>query len=338
MPDMSAWHLGGCTAEDAIAAASFGAEADKAESLEVIMSRLDASRDPSSASDLHSLSPASTGFEFAEQASAWSPPCRRPPQRAEAVRPAVHPKPFGPTRAVGGSFQGSGQLPHRDLTSWEQQRAVMPQRSWGISAAACVARPGGLRAASPGQTANHSEAFAPVRTVVQQRMLPCSCPHSPSQTMRSPAQALRSTSTTMQDSRQMSRRMQVSTSVPPPGHESVRARGEAENSVQAVQARGDAEDQVRALQEHRRRLRAELRRTEHRLAATLEADWPQAAPQQSLPSPSAGGPFAGRRAVMDRFNAAAGDRSKVVAAATSYSYLGPGADGPPLPEIHPLWS
>lgn len=336
MPDMSAWHLGGCTAEDAIATASFGAEADKAESLQVIMARLDASRDPSSASD-YSLSPAATGFEFAEPASAWSPPRRRPPQRAEAVRPAVHAKPFGPTRAVGSSFQGSGQLPHRDLNSWEQQRAVMPQRSWGISSSTCVARAGGLGATNPGPVANHLEVPSPVRTSVQQRMLPRSCPHSPSQTMRSPAQTMRSTSKTTQDSLPMSRRTRVSTSVPPPGYESMRARAETENNVQAIQARGDTEDQVRALQEHRRRLRAELRRTEHHLAATLEMDCLQDAPQQSLPSPSAGGPFAGRRGVMDRFNAAAGDRGKVVAAATSYSYLGPGADGPPLPEIHPLW-
>lgn len=315
------------------------------------MARLDASRDPSTPSGHHSFSPAANGFEFAEPDPAWSPPRRRPAQRAAVVRPAVHSRPFGPARAVGGSFQGSNQLPHRDLTSWEQQRAVMPERSWGISSATCVARASCLAPsslgpshgcsslASPGivQMANHHlEVLSPVRTSGQQRTLPRSCPHSPSQTIRSPAQTMRSTSTTVQGSGQVYRRTRASTSVPPPGYESVKVRGEAGENVRSQQG-GDTEDQLRALQEQRRRLRAELRRTEHRLAATLDQDWQQAVPQQSSPSPSAGGPFAGRRAVMDRFNAEAGDRSKVVAAATSYSYLGPAADGPPLPEIHPLW-
>eukprot|EP00913_Durusdinium_trenchii_P006947 g6534.t2 len=58
------------------------------------------------------------------------------------------------------------------------------------------------------------------------------------------------------------------------------------------------------------------------------------APSGCRPMP--GGPFAGRQGVHNRSNAQSFLRTKTDAAATSYAYLGPQANGPPLPAIHPF--
>eukprot|EP00435_Cladocopium_sp_Y103_P064857 s168_g26.t1 len=60
---------------------------------------------------------------------------------------------------------------------------------------------------------------------------------------------------------------------------------------------------------------------------TMRMSWPR------MP----GGPFAGRQAVHGRSSAERTYRNKTDAAASSYDVLGPHADGPPLPPVHPLW-
>jgi len=54
--------------------------------------------------------------------------------------------------------------------------------------------------------------------------------------------------------------------------------------------------------------------------------------------PSAGGPFAGPRGMHRRADEKHWSKSRNEAARDTYNYLGPGSDGDPGPEIHPLWS
>eukprot|EP00931_Biecheleriopsis_adriatica_P110652 TRINITY_DN84942_c0_g1_i1.p1 TRINITY_DN84942_c0_g1~~TRINITY_DN84942_c0_g1_i1.p1 ORF type:complete len:350 (-),score=42.34 TRINITY_DN84942_c0_g1_i1:50-1099(-) len=337
------------SAAAAIAAAGWGAEADKNEPLEVIMARLDASKDPRTLlPGDHFFADTSPGLLAAEAArspcstfSSQSPPRRRM-QASAQVR---HPKPFGPSRAVGGSFQSSGQLPHRDLTSWEQEKAVMPERSWGPSAMSCVVKAGMATTSLPAsplrRSAIHDARSSPGSRLREQHWVQLSHDDELLTPVRS-------------------------SGPPPPQHTSGLARrtaGSAQRghpgaSASSMPPRMDREEamesqdaEVRMLQEYRRQLATELRQTEQRLAhAELGEETyfstpaksgrrrPATSTGASKPPPSAGGPFAGRRGVHDRWNASAAFHDKATAAASSYSYLGPGSDGPPLPDIHPLWS
>ncbi|CAE8609582.1 unnamed protein product, partial [Polarella glacialis] len=122
--------------------AALGAEADNSESFEVIMARLSASKDPRTLQP-QDFSDASTGtgeiFSPTSSQLFRSPP--RPTFRKQPQpQKLVHPRPFGPARTVGDSFGHRLRLlPNRDLTSWEQERAVVPERSWGVSAMSSVA-------------------------------------------------------------------------------------------------------------------------------------------------------------------------------------------------------
>eukprot|EP00913_Durusdinium_trenchii_P006944 g6532.t1 len=90
-------------ASEAILVAAQGAEVDKRESLQVILARLDASKSQTLLSG----------------------------QWLEEMEMEI-------CRSKGNFFQTSGHLPHRDLDSWEQQKAIMPERSWSQSAMSCV--------------------------------------------------------------------------------------------------------------------------------------------------------------------------------------------------------
>ncbi|CAE7898169.1 unnamed protein product [Symbiodinium necroappetens] len=128
---------------EALATAALGAEADKSEPLEVILSRLDESK-------RQTLLPGQFPMEAGE-VSAFAV-SRMPRRQIAGSGPGLarHPKPFSPARTTGGAFLSSGHLPQRDLTSWEQQKAIMPERSWSQSAITCVVRDGSMSApASP---------------------------------------------------------------------------------------------------------------------------------------------------------------------------------------------
>ncbi|CAE7225336.1 unnamed protein product [Symbiodinium pilosum] len=251
---------------EALAVAALGAEADKTESLEVILSRLDASKH-------ETLLPGQCSEVFDSSAFAVARTSQRT-RRTGGL--AQHPKPFSPARTTGGAFLGAGHLPHRDLTSWEQQKAIMPERSWSQSAMTCVMR-SGLSMSAPS---------SPLRTRGAQT-------HSQGMFARSPARA--------DDFLESDERMQRF------------------SATSAQIQKGASYAPISGLRKGP--------------AATMSR-----AALTSQHGPSAGGPFAGRRAVHDRSSAASAWRTKADAAASSYNYLGPAADGPPLPTIHPLWS
>lgn len=101
--------------------------------------------------------------------------------------------------------------------------------------------------------------------------------------------------------------------------------------------------------DRRRRLASELTRTERRLkdvAAASDQDIAYStipgggggATMRPRPSPAAGGPFAGKKTNLARTMSETRSTLFNKNAADSYTYLGPGSDGPPIGEIHPLWS
>lgn len=253
---------------EALATAALGAEADKSEPLEVILSRLDESKRQTL---LPGQFPAEAGEVSAFAVS------RMPRRQIAGSGPGLarHPKPFSPARTTGGAFLSSGHLPQRDLTSWEQQKAIMPERSWSQSAITCVVRDGSM-----------------------------SAPASP--------QRMRFTKTQSH------------------GSFATRPAETAEgffDDVRVLRSRGVVDSQ----QGSKLRLASPEQQCQNPSVLTRRSN-------QSQHGPSAGGPFAGRRAVHDRSNAAKAWRTKADAAADSYNYLGPASNGPALPEIHPLWS
>mmetsp|Transcript_53117 Transcript_53117/g.119225 ORF Transcript_53117/g.119225 Transcript_53117/m.119225 type:complete len:256 (-) Transcript_53117:113-880(-) len=249
---------------EALAVAALGAEADKVEPLEVILARLDASKQPT-------LLP---GQFYSEEESALAKARTSQRTRLRSSGLAFHPKPFSPARTTGGCFRSAGNLPQRDLTSWEQQKAITPERSWSQSAMTCVVHEGPaiLATSSPKRMAqSHGHGAW----------------HGPG-----------AAATSLPDDTALRR----------PGQH-----------VQQSPGGGQILRQSRPV-------RQESPSFSRKFAPSPET------------GPSAGGPFAGRRAVHDRGNAAVAWRTKADAAAASYSYLGPSATGPPLPDIHPLWS
>lgn len=251
-------------ASEAILVAAQGAEVDKRESLQVILARLDASKSQTLLSGQWLEEPcqmASDGFTH----------CRT--VKSRQVRRAVHPKPFGPGRSKGNFFQTSGHLPHRDLDSWEQQKAIMPERSWSQSAMTFVRSTMG-------------------RSVLSHGDLQDGHPHG---AHRRP-QGLGDTWSTCA------------------------APSEVSEVLSPVRVGGRAAGRSHSLPHQAEK--APLMATQ--------------APSGCRPMP--GGPFAGRQGVHNRSNAQSFLRTKTDAAATSYAYLGPQANGPPLPAIHPLWS
>jgi len=251
---------------EALATAALGAEADKSEPLEVILSRLDESK-------RQTLLPGQFPSEACElSACAVSRMPRR--QAGSGLGLARHPKPFSPARTTGGAFLSSGHLPQRDLTSWEQQKAIMPERSWSQSAMTCVVRDGSM-----------------------------SAPASPQRMRFAQTQSHGSFATRPVEAQGFFDDVRV-----------LRSHG-------VVDSQQGSKPHLASPERQRQNQSAETRRSHH-----LQH------------GPSAGGPFAGRRAVHDRSNAAKAWRSKADAAAVSYNYLGPASTGPAMPEIHPLWS
>jgi len=113
-------------------------------------------------------------------------------------------------------------------------------------------------------------------------------------------------------------------------------------------------EEFQRLHDRRRRLASELTRTERRLKDVVAAsdyfggsDIGSAnstivgggggAPMRPRPAPSAGGPFAGKKTHLVQNMSASRSKLFNQKAADSYNYLGPGSDGPPLGDIHPLW-
>ncbi|CAE8693057.1 unnamed protein product, partial [Polarella glacialis] len=336
--------------------AALGAEADNSESFEVIMARLSASKDPRTLQP-QDFSDASTGtgeiFSPTSSQLFRSPP--RPTFRKQPQpQKLVHPRPFGPARTVGDSFGHRLRLlPNRDLTSWEQQRAVVPERSWGVSAMSSVAL---LR-----ETIGGSAPSTPLRRKTEYGgdsagCRPASCGGAMEGVFAAPGSVSGSgLSAVRQRLEREASSNEVLTPVRTMGSSTSWASSSKMPRSPAVHQEAGSKPQkdlpaeeVRTLQEHRLRLASELRRTEQRLREASASDaraMSSTAPSSgdfgataAVQKPSAGGPFAGRRGVMDRTNAARATNTTASAAATAYNYLGPSADGPPLPEIHPLWS
>eukprot|EP00933_Yihiella_yeosuensis_P063114 TRINITY_DN66180_c0_g1_i1.p1 TRINITY_DN66180_c0_g1~~TRINITY_DN66180_c0_g1_i1.p1 ORF type:complete len:354 (+),score=60.26 TRINITY_DN66180_c0_g1_i1:30-1064(+) len=327
----------------AVAVAAAGSEVDAGESFEVIMSRLSASKDfnrtqNSTDGSTSAGEMSSSGFPSPKSIAA-SQPLRQVHGHWKPLKtkPLAHPKPFGPTTAVGGSFSKyPGRLRQKDLTSWEQERATMPERSYPSSAMSCVSKT--LSATPIGVAAPVFESSTPQRSIGGS-YLSASAPlarvafnHefcgdevlSPVAISREAFAATGAASAPLPSTRE----------VQPHLHKRKAPVARETRQVEVHLGPEDVDAQeVLQLKEYRRKLAMELRRTNQKLntvCGSKDLQGPQ--------TPSAGGPFAGRRAVMDRSNAASGSQKLSKAAATAYSYLGPGSDGPPLPEIHPLWS
>lgn len=261
-------------------------------------------------------------------------------------RSAVHPQPFTQTNAVGGCFGMPGMLRPRSLTPWQQERAVTPQRSWHASPMACVQRsPPGSAQSSPCLT-NPAAPSSPLSGTLR-----------PGQNHWRSSGLVRHMDTGDEDlaadevltpvRRSAS---QTCSSRPPIKSQSSSApfnhQRPASDQCQISQ-RAD-EGELHRLQERRRRLASELTRTERELKEVAGSHTTMAyatmpgggggAMMRRRPAPSAGGPFAGKKTNMARTLSDHCSKSFNQKAADSYSYLGPGSDGPPLGEIHALWA
>eukprot|EP00929_Paragymnodinium_shiwhaense_P005122 TRINITY_DN106666_c0_g1_i1.p1 TRINITY_DN106666_c0_g1~~TRINITY_DN106666_c0_g1_i1.p1 ORF type:complete len:376 (-),score=40.79 TRINITY_DN106666_c0_g1_i1:8-1135(-) len=301
-----------------------------------------------------------------------------PADARRQMRRGMHQKPFGCQRKVGGAFGWAESLPRKDLTPWEQERAVSPERSWGPSAMTCV---------------EHGRPEGTTVTGSPQR----SCLSPPGS-----GQPLARSSSWTYDRRPLLKETKVAflddggevlTPVRATGSRaspfSSTRRPRTEDDLQLLSPRSDLQtphcrsaseqiteqalEDVRALQEETRRLQGALSRTQSKLyravmlARHAEGGCPSehtcadlrgdgGGSRQSSPllahsgngggalrvtrrhRPSGGGPFAGKQSVMQRTSSATWNQNVSTAAQASYNYLGPHADGPPLPEIHPMWS
>jgi len=353
-----------------------------------------------------------------------------------AAKRATHPRPFGPTKAVGSTFGWSSSLPRKDLTPWEQERAVCPERSWGPSSMACVGRGGSASSSSSGNTtrllhASASETMRPARPQhhdhqpsrlqeqqraleqheqrlyeqqLLQRELQLELQKEQLQLQREQQQQMQ-WEQQQQQSQLQQRRTQLqhtirfqqddqeiltpakkaapsdprigSSHLPPPtrrppasSHHSSPAvtpsamkRSTSEsvltparpNRMGEHMLEPEEEEQLQRLCQRRQRLAQELVATDRQLrdaaiATGIDDDDSYgiarlspgggggALVQPGRHAPSAGGAFAGKRAMMNRTNAATWNQSAAEMAKTSYNYLGPGSDGQPPAQIHPLWS
>lgn len=223
----------------------------------------------------------------------------QPRSRSTVVRKAAHPEPFGPGRGIGGEFSRPGNLFHRDLTPWEQERAIMPERSYPASRTICVVRQwspmvGSL--ASTGPVISHSAA---ARASDQLR-----CTRGDSAASRWPESPNRTEPgcRPVRNSDSPARSRALGTDIHQP--KAVSRDSHPALSVDVPYAFGDG---------------SQLRK-----------------PQRKCPQ--AGGPFAGPRFFTHRDKTVSWDAQRAKAAAESYSYLGPGTDGPQPPPIHPIWS
>eukprot|EP00927_Polykrikos_kofoidii_P065866 TRINITY_DN61585_c0_g1_i1.p1 TRINITY_DN61585_c0_g1~~TRINITY_DN61585_c0_g1_i1.p1 ORF type:complete len:408 (+),score=56.07 TRINITY_DN61585_c0_g1_i1:165-1388(+) len=330
---------------------------------------------------------------------------RRRPEAA-VLRP-VHPGPFGPGRGKGDFFGSPGSLPRKDLTSWEQERAICPERSWSRSSMTCVSKTefhgsasspslGTIRQqASPTYLCDGEQRVSvPIRPNSRgnvARRIPQPCTRgmdmlefqeeeeeevlTPVRTRGSVA-GMSSTQPLQADTLTLKPKDFAAAGVTPVSavHKS-RVCAAADNAnienfngvaasrvpraaFAADDAAIEAADKEEALKTRRRKLLAELCRTEHQLrdAANVRAEdaswqqtgtaWPElgggggAKPTTSTRQrqPSAGGPFAGKQATMNRHSASTWNQSVAQMAKTSYDYLGPKSNGPSQPEIHSLWS
>jgi hypothetical protein len=287
-------------------------------------------------------------------------PLRAAKSSATIIHPAMHPRPFGPQKATGSFFSAVGNLKQRDLTSWEQQKTIMPERSWSTSATTCVLT-GGWQQQLP------REAQHPQRLAVNEAV-----PKHMSKTCSSLPGCLRSNERLQADIT-----MKLSPGTMPECEEVLtpvrtkkggrgspwpqRGAIDRAHSLPATPPNQQQQDpavlqgDIQLLLERRRQLAAEFRRTDQLAREALRESKAifvncenttslvspgggGGAPTRIYRQPSAGGPFAGPRSTMERSTAAAAMKKSNTAAAVSYSYLGPGSDGPPGPQIHPLWN
>eukprot|EP00928_Gymnodinium_smaydae_P081817 TRINITY_DN6526_c0_g2_i3.p1 TRINITY_DN6526_c0_g2~~TRINITY_DN6526_c0_g2_i3.p1 ORF type:complete len:411 (+),score=31.25 TRINITY_DN6526_c0_g2_i3:30-1235(+) len=292
-----------------------------------------------------------------------SPSSRR--SSATHVRRPLHSRPFGPALTPGGSFGMPGTLRHRDLTPWEQERAVAPERSWGISSMDCVKPHYGhsvrddsptrlLQMASTQRPPSSSQASKKNLSVGQPGGHLRQCQElrrqRDSDEILTPVEA-KPTARTLLPSNHggwstapftSNRKLQDAVRTPAPNQETLR-HSESATTIGEVQK----------LIDRRRRLAAELKGTDGLLqdalnnihSAAEESGHHRLGPgggggarPRSRPAPSAGGPFAGPRGMHHRSLAAHSFRTTAQAAADAYQCLGPRSNGPPQQEIHPLWS
>lgn len=372
----------GLSFEDLEAEGAIGG-ADKYEKFGAIMARV-GSQQPTWRSPPPSPGDSSPGTTVLRAASASAivsgpAPHVRPIRCTISTPPrrAMHTRPFGAQRAVGGLFAVAPPLPQRDLTAWEMQRAVSPERSWPTASSDCLRTSSASQtwvASSPSQSSLHDglvhsygvalraretdvrgrldldhEVLTPVRLVGE-------VTYSPGVTLRpSVADGGRQGASSIRravDKARSSLMNSGGSGFAGPAPWSMRADDTRCDSV-ARTLDATTRDDLRVLQERRRRLAAELRRTDMQSrallaqAAAAEAEaflgtvFPGGGGGSTMwrhAAPSAGGPFAGPRGTMHRSTAEAYRRSQRSAAATSYLYLGPHSEGSPVPEIHPMWS
>jgi len=372
------------------------------------MSQINTSRAaPVAMSGLPGITSAASFCEGRERNSVQQPSASPLGTTRRSPRPCVHHSPWGGPRATGSEFNKPGHMRAKDLTSWEQQRAGMPERSYGFSANTCVARPlfqplapppsslsavpQGPPASSSAPTSPHSIQLpppSPPSAASAQAKQKCGRPPRPSPVsvdqeiltpvcITSPEHAFNATMCPNRGDAFL----RVARSAPParprggatstgrrPEH--TEAIGETDSELRVLQERrkslaGEldnvAQEEMRQLQQRRQRLAAELRRTEQRLrvvsvasdlaveeVGTPHGGTPVGTPRGNFggggalrsprPQPSAGGPFAGRSFLTSHAERKTVDTSKNIQAGDAYSYLGPGSDGPALPDIHPMWT
>jgi len=253
-------------------------------------------------------------------------------------RTRIHPRPFGCARAVGGLFSESGNLPQKDLTPWQQLKAASPERSWPTSSNDCVVQ-SPSRLLPPSSLSAHSTATS-WKSEDERRSPPKSLSAMSSPSLRGAEVAGTSVERRTGVSPASSSRHARERKTPPvsPGQDKPPAQQGA--WTQIVDDDVLQEEVMARLQERRRRLIGQLSRTERQM---LEVNGPVLRIQKfgsagSQRAVSAGGPFAGPRGMHRRTNAERWVRSRNDVARDTYNYLGPGTDGDPGPEIHPLWA
>jgi hypothetical protein len=288
----------------------------------------------------------------------------------------IHPRPFGHGKsggAVGSFFGMPSTLKHRDLSPWQQEQAVTPERSWPTSTMTNVHKGAMLMSSSSPTlmsrtlhpayggtefTASRSQFRTQLRhparhaDIDDEEMIltPVSHPATPPQRRRD----------SMHEEEILTpvQRVACKPHLSQCQFSSICRKSPNMNGLKQESDREEqdaSKQKLLKLQARRRQLANELLRTELRLREAKESSNCSAGDDASVRScagpgggggalmrqrvmPSAGGPFAGKRTNLKR--AVADDEFKSLnrVASDSYRYLGPGSDGPLHPDIHPLWT
>lgn len=248
-------------------------------------------------------------------------------ERCQTVDVGMRSRPFLNARMVGGAFGTPSRLPAVDLTPWELDRAISPERSWrnGICRSSSAGTP---KSCPGGGTPSRYRLGDSRQRCVQSREL----------------EDLQGLSGIFGDSG-MTRSMaeiDVITTMSPHGKGSP---SRFEGSPHVV---CEAKD----LMEKRGRLQRDLHDTERRLRVVLSANDAKPASRRIYTAPGGGTgslckvshpesgakePFSPSKTLTRRKAAESEKSLRTQAARDCYTLFGPGSDGPTGPVIHGRW-